>query len=324
MTSMTPSSTPYVRPDVAAFLAFLNAQEGPQMTEMSPPDARGMMLAMRAIADAAPSPLAVVKDLTCPGPAGGIPVRLYDSKAERGPGPVLVFFHGGGWVIGDIDTHEPFCSRAAELLDMPVVSVDYRLAPEHVWPAAPDDCEAVARWIAESPAELGRQVTALTLSGDSAGGNLCIVTAMALRDAPAAVPVIAQLPIYPGTDFAAAGGSLDQFAEGHLLTKAAMEWFGAHYAPDNAHWRASPLLHDQAGMPPAVVVTASLDPIRDQGRAYVGALAKAGVDVRFHEARGNIHGFICLRQGVPSSSGDVDAMLIAFRALVDQVQAEPR
>lgn len=315
------STTPYMRPDVAGFLAFLNVQEGPKMHELPAEVTREMMVAMRAMADADPSPLAVVKDLTCPGPHGDIPLRLYDARDNREPGPVLVFFHGGGWVIGNIDTHEPFCTRAAELLDMPVISVDYHLAPEFPWPAAPQDCEAVARWVATSPAELGRTVAALTLGGDSAGGNLTIVTAMALRDKPAAVPVIAQLPIYPGTDFTAEGGSLDQFADGHFLTKAGMDWFGDHYAPDKGHPTASPLLHDQKGMPPAVVVTASLDPIGDQGRAYVGALAKAGVEVRYHQAQGTIHGFICLRKGIPSAQQDVDKLLLAFKSLVADVTA---
>ena len=319
----SPSSTmaeqPYVRPDVSAFLAFLNAQEGPKMHELPAESGRSMMLAMRAVADSEPSSLAVIRDITCPGPAGDIPLRLYDAREFREAGPVLVFFHGGGWVMGDIDTHEPFCTRAAELLDIPVVSVDYRLAPENPWPAGPDDCEAAARWVATSPAELGRQVTTLALGGDSAGGNLTIVTAMALRDEPAAVPVIAQLPIYPSGDLAAEGGSMAEFADGYLLTKVSMDWFRDQYAADHGDRRASPLLHDQSGMPPSVVVTASLDPLRDQGRAYAAALASAGVPVIYREAKGSIHGFICLRKGIPSTRADVDGLLAAFRRLLDEL-----
>lgn len=323
MTSKHPTSpgAPYVRPDVQAFLAFLNAQEGPKMHELPVETSRSMMLAMRAVADAEPSSLAVVRDLSCPGPDGDIPLRLYDARETRAPGPVLVFFHGGGWVIGDIETHEPFCTRAAELLDMPVISVDYRLAPEHPWPAGPDDCEAAARWIATSPETLGRQVTAIALSGDSAGGNLAIVTAMSLRDDPGAVPVVAQLPIYPSGDLAAVGGSMAEFAEGYLLTKVSMDWFRDHYAADHYHRRSSPLLYDQTDMPPSVVVTASLDPLRDQGRTYVAALAKVGVPVIYREAKGTIHGFICLRKGIPSACGDVDGLLKAFRGLLDEVLA---
>jgi acetyl esterase len=312
---------PFVRDDVAAFLAFLNAQEGPKMHELEPAATRAMMLAMRAVADADPTPLAVVKNLTCPGPRGDIPLRLYDARESRGPGPVLVFYHGGGWVIGNIDTHEPFCTEAARLLDIPVISVDYRMAPEDPWPASPDDCEAAARWVAGSPTELGCTVTALTLGGDSAGGNLTIVTAMRLRDDPAAVPVIAQLPIYPSVDLDAAGGSMEEFADGYLLTKASMDWFRDHYAADMTHPAASPGLFPQTGMPPAVVITASLDPIRDQGRHYAGLLADAGIDHEFIEMRGTIHGFISLRKGVPSANADVERLLQAFRRLLDRVTA---
>lgn len=310
------TDSPFVRPDVRMFLDFLNAQEGPKMHELGAAEARAMMLAMRAVADADATPLAVIKDLACPGPLGDIPLRLYDKRATREPGPALVFFHGGGFVIGDLDTHEPFCTYAADVLDMPVIAVDYRMAPEHVWPAAPDDCEAAARWVASSPAELGRQVTALTLAGDSAGGNLTIVTALTLRDAPAAVPVIAQLPIYPATDLGTEFESARLFADGYLLTQDSMEWFAMHYAADLSHPKASPGVVSQAGMPPAVVVTAGLDPIRDQGRLYAQLLARDGIDHVFMECRGTIHGFICLRKGVPSSAGDIDALLLAFRDLV--------
>lgn len=315
------SNQSYVRDDVRAFLDFLNAQEGPMMHELDPVSARGMMLAMRHVADADPTPLAMVKDMSCPGPRGPIKLRLYDARAIRDPGPVLVFYHGGGFVIGDIDTHEPFCTEAARVLDMPVVSVDYRMAPEDPWPASPDDCEAAARWVAGSPAELGRKVTALTLGGDSAGGNLAIVAAMRLRDNPAAVPVIAQLPIYPATDMGTEHPSFIEFADGYLLTKDSMDWFANHYAADLTHADASPGLFDQRGMPPAVVITASLDPIRDQGRLYAKALADAGVDYEFMEMQGTIHGFICLRKGVPSANADVERLLQAFRRLLDRVTA---
>jgi acetyl esterase len=188
----------------------------------------------------------------------------------------MVFFHGGGFVLGDLDTHEPACAEIARLLDIPVISVDYRLAPEHPWPAAPDDCEAAARWVAASPDALGRKVTSLVLAGDSAGGTLTIVTTLALRDAPAAAPVIAQWPIYPAVDLRTRYPSTDRFGEGYMLSKAGMVWFNESYQPDFDHWRASPLKADQAGMPPTLVVTASLDPILDQGRAYAAALSRLG------------------------------------------------
>lgn len=311
----------YTRPDTQAFLTFLNALPGPRMHELAPPDARAAMRAMRDVADAPVGELAVIRDLSIEGPAGTIPARLFDARESRAPGPVLVFFHGGGWVIGDLETHAPFCAEAARALDIPVISIDYRLAPEHPWPAAPDDCEATARWIATSPTALGRAVTGLVLAGDSAGGNLTIITAMALRDTPAQVPVLAQFPIYPATDFSKPYESYEKFSEGRLLTHEAMEWFSANYAADPDHVRASPLLGDVAGMPPALVLTASLDPIRDQGRAYAGALAAAGIPVIFREAKGNIHGFINLARGIPSSAGDIAGALTALKALVNEAEA---
>ncbi|WP_238475190.1 alpha/beta hydrolase [Sphingomonas cavernae] len=311
----------YTRPDTEAFLTFLNALPGPKMHQLPPPEARQAMRAMRDVADAPVGELAVIRDLSIDGPAGMIPARLFDARETRALGPILVFFHGGGWVIGDLETHAPFCAEAARALDLPVVSIDYRLAPEHPWPAAPDDCEAAARWVATSPAALGRAVTGLILAGDSAGGNLSIITAMALRDAPAAVPVIAQFPIYPATDFSKPYDSYDKFAEGRLLTHDAIEWFGNNYAADPEHVRASPLLGDVAGLPPALVLTAGLDPLRDQGRAYAGALIAAGVPVVFREAKGNIHGFINLARGIPSSVGDIAGALRALKDLVSEAEA---
>lgn len=313
---------PFVRPDVGAFLGFLNTLPGPKMHELEAPAARGMYAALCDVADPPIGELATITDLVVPGPAGHIPARLFDARATREPGPALVFFHGGGFVTGNLDTHASFCAEAARVLDMPVVALDYRLAPENAWPAAPDDCEAAARWVAESPAALGHEVTAIGVCGDSAGGNLAIVTAAALRDAPAAVPVLAQLCFYPATDTSREYSSYAQFADGFLLTRGSMEWFDAAYRAEARHVRASPLLGDLAGMPPAVVVTASLDPIRDQGRAYAAALAQAGVATVFREAAGNIHGFITLRKAVPSSAGDVASALVAFKAMLVEAEAE--
>ncbi|MEN2786691.1 alpha/beta hydrolase [Sphingomonas qilianensis] len=313
---------PFVRPDTNAFLGFLNNVPWPKMHELEPAAARAQFLAMNDVADLPVGELATRRDLVIPGPAGDIPATLFDARASRAPGPAVAFFHGGGFVIGNIASHASFCAAMARALDLPVVSIDYRLAPECPWPAGPDDCEAGARWIASSPAVLGRTVTSLIVCGDSAGGNLAIVTAMALRDAPAAVPVIAQLAFYPATDTTIEYPSYNQFAEGYLLTRASMDWFGAAYAAEADHIRASPLQGDLAGMPPAVVITASLDPIRDQGRAYAAALVEAGVPVVFREARGSIHGFITLRQAIPSSVGDVAGAFTALKALVTEAEGE--
>lgn len=208
------------------------------------------------------------------------------------------------------------------MLDIPVVAIDYRLAPEHRWPAAPDDCEAAARWIASGPEGLGRGVTSLILAGDSAGGNLTIITAMALRDEPAAVPVIAQFPIYPAVDFAGDYESQRLFGEGYLLSTESIDWFGEHYAADPLDDRASPLRGDLRGMPPALIVTASLDPLRDQGRAYAAALIGLGVPVIFREAKGNIHAFINLARGIPSSAGDIAGALTTLKHLIREAEAE--
>jgi acetyl esterase len=229
----------------------------------------------------------------------------------------MVFYHGGGFVIGDLDTHGPYCAEAARQLDMPVISIDYRLAPEHPFPAAPEDCEAATRWVADNI-----PCTGLVLSGDSAGGNLTVVTTMALRDNPAAVPVIAQHPIYPAVSrHDVTWPSMEAFAQGFLLTVDGMQWFMDAYAADSDDRRAAPLDHDHTGMPPSVVTTASLDPLRDQGRAYVAALKAAGVPVRHIEAEGNIHGYINLRQGIPSSQQDVTEALTALKDMLAEAMA---
>jgi len=313
---------PFVRPDVRGFLVYLNNLPGPKMHEMEAPAARALYAATKDVTDLPVGDLDTITDLSIPGPAGAIPARLFDAKASREPGPVMLFYHGGGFVIGNIETHASFCAEIARVLDMPVISVDYRLAPEDPWPAAPDDCEAAARWVAGNPADLGCKVTSLVVCGDSAGGNLAIVTAMALRDAPAAVPVIAQFPIYPATDSSKAYPSYTEFAEGFLLTRDSMEWFQASYDAEASHIRASPLIGDLAGMPPAVVITASLDPIGDQGRAYAGALAMAGVPVIFREAKGNIHGFVTLRKAIPSSAGDVAGALAALKTVIAEAEGD--
>jgi acetyl esterase len=315
-------SEPFVRPDVAAFLAFLNSQPGPQMHELSAADARQMMVMMGAVAEEPVGELAVIRDLSIPGPAGAIPARLYDSSSERGAGPIMVFFHGGGFVIGDLETHAPYCAEAARLLDMPVIAIDYRLAPEHPFPAAAEDCEAAARWIAGSPAELGLNVNGLILSGDSAGGNLTVVTSMALRDDPAAVPVVLQHPIYPTVSSSIEWQSYHDFKDGYLLTEASMVWFGEQYAWVAGDHRADPLLFDQTGMPPTLVTTASLDPLSDQGKAYFEKLKADGVRAQHRSADGNIHGHINLRKIIPSAQEDVRGNLALLKSMLAETMAD--
>jgi acetyl esterase len=310
-----------VRPDVRLFLDYLNNLPGPRSHQVGPAEARAMMHASRHVADAPVGELATIRDLSCPGPAGDVPLRLYDAREVREAGPLFLFFHGGGFVLGDLDTHEPFCAEIARQLDMPVVAVDYRLAPEHPWPAAAEDCIAAARWAAAGPAELGRAVTGLVVAGDSAGGNLAIVTSLALRDEPAAAPVLAQWPIYPAADPAKGYPSFEDFGEGYLLTRESMDWFDLCYAADENDWRYSPLVKSQAGMPPTLVITASLDPIRDQGRAYAAATIAAGVPTIFREAKGNIHGFINLRRAIPSSNVDIEGCVASLKLMLQEVEA---
>jgi acetyl esterase len=310
----------YVRPDVRTFLDYLNNLPGPRSYEVGPAEARVMMLKSRHVADAAAGELAVIRNLACPGPRGDVKLRLYDAREEREAGPLFLFFHGGGWVLGDLDTHEPFCAEIARQLDMPVLAVDYRLAPEHPWPAGIEDAIAAARWAAESPVELRREVTGLIPCGDSAGGNFAIVVSLALRDEPAKVPVLAQWPIYPAAEPKETYPSREQFGQGHLLIDESMDWFEECYAGDPNDWRYAPLVKSQQGMPQTLVTTASLDPIRDQGRAYAAACIQAGVRTSYIEAEGTIHGFINLRRAIPSAADDIRQSVGALKLLLNEAR----
>lgn len=316
-------SEPDLRPEVRAFLDYVNALPGQKAYELPIAEARAMLHKSRHVADAPAGALAVIRDLEAPGPAGSIRLRLYDARTERGPGPLMVFFHGGGFVLGDLETHEPFCAEIARQMDLPVVAVDYRLAPEHPFPAGIEDAIAATRWLAGSPEALGRGVTGLVPFGDSAGGNFTIIVSLALRDDPAAVPVLAQWPIYPAGHPTQAYPSLKLFKDEYLLSSGSMKWFDDCYAPDGADWRYDPLALPQAGLPPTLVLTASHDPIRDQGRAYAAACAQAGVDTVYLEAKGTIHGFICLRKALPSGNADI-ARAVAMLKLLLETPAEAR
>lgn len=318
---------PFVRPDVKAFLDFLNSQPGPQMHEVDAPMAREMYRMMGTMVELPRGELAHVEELSIPGDHGhSIPARLYCPKTRSGPpAPVLVFYHGGGWVIGDLDTHDSACAEIARGLGMTVIAVDYRLAPEHRFPAAADDCLAATRWIAGSPATIGHAVSGLIVAGDSAGGNLAAVCAQQLHD-QLPVPILAQWLIYPGVDMSAETGSMVEFAEGYLLTLAGMTWFMESYLGDGAerlHPHASPYHADRfAGLPPTLVFTCGLDPLRDQGRAYAARLIEHGVPTVFREAKGQIHGSLTLRQAIPSAQGDLAGCLSALRELITESQGD--
>jgi len=316
--SNTMTDTPYIRPDMKAFLDALAAAGGPAMSEMTLEEARGSYVALHGMADSPARELAVICDLSCPGPAGDIPLRLYDARESRDPSPVITFFHGGGFVIGNLDTHQNLCTEIATLMDLPVVAVDYRLAPEHPFPAAIEDCEAATRWIASSPAELGRESTGIITIGDSAGGNATIVVGQLLGAKPADVPVVLQVPIFPLASDAVGSASLDAFDGGFILTKAGIEFFDAAYQADRTDPRGFPILGDHCAAPPTVLTTASLDPIRDSGRDYGKALVDAGRDVVFLEMQGLTHAHTNIRAAVPSAQADLERMIAAMKMMLGQ------
>ena len=314
----------FVRPDVRAVLDMLASVPGPQMHEGTPEAARQMMRAMGQITERPRGELARVEDFTIPSPHGhAIPARLYSAVANPGPGPVVVFYHGGGWVIGDLETHDPLCAEVSRVLGLTVVSVDYRLAPEHPFPAATEDCFTATEWVANSPREIGHPVTGVIPAGDSAGGNLAAVVSQQLHGKLGA-PILAQWLIYPGVDMTAQGGSMDDFAEGFLLTRDGMGWFTQHYMGaegDFSHAYASPLAYDVEGQPPAMVFTCGLDPLRDQGRAYAAKLVGQGVRTIFREAAGQIHGCMNLRAAIPSAQDDLLGCLADLKLLIDEASA---
>ena len=316
---------PYVRPDVQAFLDQLATTPRPLMNDAMmammrqiPPE---MIVEQIALLDKPVGELGEIRNVTMPGPGGEIALRLYDPRASRAPGPVVVFYHGGGFIMGSIDTHAGMTAAIARGLDLPVVSVEYRLAPENRWPAAPDDAEAAARWIAENGAAFGREFTSLILCGDSAGGTLTIVTALALRDEPAMLPVLMQFPIYPRTDATCETQSWRTFGDGYALESANLAYCEQAYRPDPGHWRHSGILADQAGLPPTLVVTAALDPLRDEGRAYAAKAIAAGVQVTYREVPGTVHGFASYRRAIPSAEGDFAGLLVIAKGMVAEALA---
>lgn len=311
----------YVRPDVRAFLDMLASNPRPIFNDELMKMIRQMPSDQMALLDLPVGEMGEIRDVTMPGPGCDIQLRLFDPRASRDPGPVVVFYHGGGFVVGSIATHAGLAASIAKALDLPVVSVEYRLAPEHKWPAAPDDAEAAARWIAENGALLGREFTHLILCGDSAGGNLCIVTTIALRDRPAALPVLMQFPIYPKADSSREYKSYGDFCDGYGLEKPDLEYYHEAFRGDGGHPRHSPILADQRDLPSTFVVTAALDPLRDEGRAYAAKAIEAGVQVTYREVPGNIHGFASYRKVIPSAAADMGEILKIARAIVEEALA---
>jgi acetyl esterase len=262
--------------------------------------------------------MASVADHAVPVEGAEIGVRVYVPTDEPGPRPVTVYFHGGGWVIGDLETHDATVRALAEASGTTVVSVDYRRAPEDPFPAAIDDCMAAVRWVVDNADDLGVDPGRLALAGDSAGGNLAAVAAAELT-AAGGPAVRFQLLVYPVTCGTMARPSIDENGEGYFLTKDTMDWFWTQYVGadgDRLHPRVSPMhLPDEAvaGLPPALVITAEFDPLRDEGEAYAERLAAAGVDATARRYDGMIHGFFSMRDMIPEGKAAIDEAGEALR-----------
>jgi len=286
-------------PQAQALIDLITERGLPPTHTLTPQEARRIYRERRFFTQPAPPVLAEVRDLQAPGPHGPIPLRLYRPEGLAAPAPVLVYYHGGGWTIGDLDTHDVLCRELAVGAGCVVVAVDYRLGPEHRFPAAVDDVDAATRWVQAQAGELGVDAGRLAIGGDSAGGNMAAVVALLLRDQPGAAPAPRlQLLIYPGTDMRAVAPSHTHNGEGYLLTRDSITYFRAHYIDQPAlyaDWRASPLLHpDLSRLPPALVITAGYDPLRDEGLQYADALSAAGTPTQYLCFERQIHGFITM------------------------------
>jgi acetyl esterase len=305
-------------PDAETVLEMIRLSGRPPYEAVGAVEARRLFRAAREVLAAEPAPVAQVRDLAAPRPDGGaIPLRLYRGAGTAASAnlPVLVYFHGGGWVIGDIESHDSLCRHLANATRCAVVSVDYRLAPEHKFPAAVEDCFAATAWVAGQGAALGVDPARLAVGGDSAGGNLAAVTSLLARDRGG--PRISyQLLIYPAVDAAMDHPSIDRFAEGHLLTRATMEWFYAQYlrAPEDIDdWRASPLrAPDLSRLPPAFIITGGYDPLCDEGDAYARRLERCGVPVRLRHYPDQIHGFCAMGKIIKAAHAALDEAAAAL------------
>jgi len=267
------------------------------------PELRQQLRTMVSLMDEPAPPLARIEDIGIPGPAGALPARLYDAGGTLGTArPAVLYFHGGGWVQGDLETHHGLCARLASRSGALVIALDYRLAPEHPFPAAVDDCVAAYRWLHAHARDLGIDRSRIALAGDSAGGNLAAVVSQQAALASEPLPACQAL-IYPGLDFALDTPSHQELANGHIIPRDRIEWYATQYLPpsvDRRDPRASPLrAADLSGQPPTLVITAGFDPLRDEGHAYAERLRAAKVDAVDHEYPGQIHAFVSLTKAIP-------------------------
>jgi acetyl esterase len=306
-----------IDPGAQQVIDLIKAVGRPPYETVGHMEARRLYLEARRVLQPEPMPIAETRELTAPGPAGPITVRLYRARAAKDgeAQPALIYFHGGGWVIGHLDSHDGVCRGLANGADCTVLSVDYRLAPEHKFPAAIDDAIAATEWIAGNAKSLGIDADRLAVGGDSAGGNLAAVVALNARDR--GTPKLRfQLLIYPACDMSMTLPSISEIAEQLPLTRSTMKWFVDLYlrdAADVGDWRASPLKSKSlANLPPTYVLTAGCDPLRDEGEAYVAALKAAGVRVEAKRFDGQIHGFITMGKFIPDADkamGEMSAVL---------------
>ena len=287
-------------PDAAAVYKAFQEAGRPAYETLTAPEAREYYLNARFVSNPEPPELESAGTLSIPAPHGAIAARIYTPKKLRktnGLAPCLVFFHGGGWVIGNLDSHDVVCRMLAHEGELIVISVDYRLAPEHKFPAAVDDSITATKWIAANAKQLAIDAAQLLVGGDSAGGNLAAVVALAARDGDG--PKLAgQLLIYPATDFAMSHPSHSEPETSILLTHSVIKWFCNHYLNGTAdidHWRASPArAKTLTGLPPAYVLTAGADPLRDEGAEYAARLKDAGVPMTYRHFAGQFHGFFTM------------------------------
>ena len=301
-------------PQARAILDLLAASGMPDLSIVEPAVIRKLTEAAVVLDQG--EPVARVENRTLPGPAGEIPVRIYVPQTN-GPLPVVAYFHGGGFVYCGLDTHDGTCRALANASGCSVVSVDYRLAPENKFPAAPEDAYAVTRWLADNGAEIGVDPQRIAVAGDSAGGNLATVVALMARDRGG--PALAfQLLVYPVADFGFDTDSYRENADGYLLTEKMMRAFWSHYLAaeaDGDHPYASPLRAERLDdLPPAFVATAEFDPLRDEGEAYAARLAAAGVPTTARRYDGMIHGFFSMGDAIEGARVAVDDAGSALRA----------
>jgi acetyl esterase len=280
-------------PKLRVLLDMMAALGRPPLSETTPQQFRAMRAASRDILNAPVAPLAIIREETVAGAGGPLKARLYDT-ADGEARPTLVYFHGGGFVFGDLESHDALCRRLALAGNIRVIAVDYRLAPEHPFPAAIEDTEAAFLDIAKRHRHFGADAKRLAVGGDSAGANLATVTARRAAKAGGPAPLF-QLLFYPVTQSVETTPSREQFADGYFLTRETMDWFDNHYLPpsaDRLDERISPLLTPPPGnLAPALVITAGYDPLKDEGRMYAEALRDAGIPCRYVDYESQIHGF---------------------------------